>query len=57
MNGFNQTSTDISLEDGKELIDSGDLDFILRVTRDQRMLKNGLSAPYLLKWLMDYEQT
>ena len=55
--GFNQTSTDISLEDGKELIDSGDLDFILRVTRDQRMLKNGLSAPYLLKGLMDYEQT
>ena len=41
----------------KNLIGFGDLDLIFKVTQGLRLLKNGLSAPYLMKEWMDFDQT
>ena len=54
---LNQTSTDISLGDGQELIRLGDLDPIFKVTEGQRPLENILSALVHLKGWMDFNQT
>ena len=40
----------------KNWLDFGDLDPIFKVTEGQRMLKNALSALYLLKGWMDFNQ-
>ena len=44
-------------EGEKCLLDFGDLDLIFKVTRALRLLENGLSAPHLLKELIDFNQT
>ena len=41
----------------KNGLDFGDLDPIFKVTQGLRLLKNGLSALYLLKEWMDFDQT
>ena len=41
----------------KNWLDFGDLDPIFKVTQGLRLLENGLSAPYLMKEWMDFEQT
>ena len=41
----------------KNWLDFGDLDPIFKVTQGLRLLKNGLSAPYLMKEWMDFDQT
>ena len=38
-------------------IDFGDLDPIFKVTQGLRLLEDGLSAPYLMKEWMDFNQT
>ena len=40
----------------KNWVHFGDLDPIFKVTQGLRLLKNGLSAPYLMKEWMDFEQ-
>ena len=41
----------------KNLFDFGDLDPIFKVTQGLRLLENGLSAPYLMKEWMYFDQT
>ena len=41
----------------KNWLDFGNLDPIFKVTQELRMLENGLSAPYLMKEWMDFDQT
>ena len=41
----------------KNWLDFGDLDPIFKVTQGLRLLKNGLSAPYLMMEWMDFDQT
>ena len=54
---FNQSCTDISLGDRKELIRFWDLDLTFKVTGGQRKLKKALSALCFLKGWMDFNQT
>ena len=54
---FSQTYTNSSLGEGKCWLDFGDLIPIFKVTRGPRLLGNGLSAPYLLKDEIDFDQT
>ena len=58
---FSQTYTNLSLGVGKCYLDFGDLDPIFKVTRGLKIvgkwLENGLSAPYLPKKFMDFDQT
>ena len=54
----NQTCTDIYLGDAKELVlILLTLIPIFKVTRGQRILKNDFSALYLMKRLIDFNQT
>ena len=53
----NQTCTTILLGHEKNLLDFGDLDPFFKVTQGLRLLENGLSAPYLMKEWMDFDQT
>ena len=41
----------------KNWLDFGDLDHIFKVAQGFRLLENGLSAPYLMKVWMDFDQT
>ena len=41
----------------KNCLDFGDLDPIFEVTQEHRLLKDGLSVPYLMKEWMDFDQT
>ena len=41
----------------KNWLDFGDLNPIYKVTQGLRLLKNGLSAPYLMKEWMDFDLT
>ena len=41
----------------KKRLDFGDFDPITKVTQGLRLLENGLSAPYLMKEWMDFDQT
>ena len=41
----------------KNWLDLGDFDRIFKVTQGPRLLENGLSAPYLMKEWMDFDQT
>ena len=40
----------------ENLLDFGDLDPIFKVTQGLRLLENGMSAPYLMKEWMDFDQ-
>ena len=41
----------------KNWLDLGDLDPIFKVTQGLRLLENGMSAPYLMKEWMDFDET
>ena len=41
----------------KDCLDFGDHDPIFKVTQGLRLLENGLSAPFLMKEWMDFDQT